>query len=48
MVFGTRTGEWEEPDVAEKERLMGYEVGETERENHCHTPRRAMEGNTVR
>ena len=30
MVFGTRTGEREEPDVAEKERLMEYEAGETE------------------
>ena len=48
MVFCTHTGEWEEPDVAEKERLMGYEVGEREREPEIHTPRRAIEGKTMR
>ena len=30
MVYSTRMGMWEEPDVAEKEGLMGYEAGETE------------------
>ena len=53
IIYSTRTSVWEEPDVAEKEGLMGFEEGET------HTPGvtciqrairlgRAMEGNTMR
>ena len=53
MVYGTRTGLWEEPDVAEKEGLMGYEAGETATSGVTENQLairlgRAMEGNTMR
>ena len=52
MVYSTRTGVWEGPDVAEKERLMGYEAGVTETpgitENQRFIPSKAMMGKTMR
>ena len=29
QVFNTHTDEWEEPDVSEKERFLGFQVGDT-------------------
>ena len=53
MVYSTRTGVWEERDVAEKEGLMGYEAGETATPGVTCNLRairlgRAMEGTTTR
>lgn len=39
MVYNTLTSAWEEPDVTEKELLMGYRVGDTEASGvTCHVP----------
>lgn len=53
MVYDTRTGVWEEPNVAEKECLMRYQTGDTEapgvtKEQQAVSLGRAMDGHTMR
>ena len=52
-VFNTETLEWEEPDVEEKEMLLGYAAGDTTAPGVTQEERairlgRALEGNTMR
>ena len=53
MVYNIHMDVWEEPDVAEKELLMGYKAGETETRGVMRNQRairlgRAMDGHTMR
>ena len=52
-VFNTISLEWEEPDVEEKELLLGYAAGNTSAAGVTEAERairsgRALEGNTIR
>ena len=52
-VFNTQSLEWEEPDVEEKEMLLGYAAGDTAAPGVIEAERairlgRALEGNTMR
>ena len=52
-IFNTISLEWEEPDVEEKEMLLGYEAGDTTAAGVTADERairlgRALEGNTMR
>ena len=53
MVYNTLTGVWEEPDVTEKELLMGYQVGDTDAPSVMEAQRavklgHAMDGHAMR
>ena len=50
-MYNTHTAVWEEPDIEEKELLMGYAAGETATPgvtSDQHSIRRTMDGHTMR